>query len=75
MDKYMCTKSFSVDEYGDDGFPVENKSFVVEKGSVWEVGDEKYRFAASEESTRLEAEDGRWLEVYDERIAHYFERV
>lgn len=75
MDRYMCIKSFSVEEFGDDGLPKENELFVVGKGSVWGVSNEKYRFAAGKCSTRLEAEDGSWLEVYDDKIAHNFKRI
>lgn len=75
VDRYMCIKSFSVEEFGDDGLPKENELFVVGKGSVWGVSNEKYRFAAGKCSTRLEAEDGRWLEVYDDKIAHNFKRI
>lgn len=75
MDKYMCIKSFSVDAYDDEGFSVENESFEVEKGTVWGVSNDNYRFVGGKESTRLENEEGRWLEVYDDRIAHYFKRV
>lgn len=75
MDKYKCTKSFSVDEYDDNGSMIEDRQFVVEKGTVWEVSDEKYRFVGGNDSTRLEDADGRWLEVYDDTIAYHFQRI
>lgn len=72
MKKYECVKPFVLEVYGDDGFPLEKEDFVVPEGSVWEVDETKYRFAGGPDSIRLTDEDGRWIEIYEDKLKNHF---
>lgn len=75
MRKYKCLKPLVLEVFGDDGSMLENESFTVEVGSVWEVDETTYRFIGSPESTRLLSDEYGWLEIHDDNIANNFVRI
>lgn len=71
---YKCIKGFSLEEYDDDGFTIENKYVDIEKGSNWFIPDDAdYRFIGGE--VRLENEEGVWIEITTDTLKEHFEYV
>lgn len=71
---YKCIKGFSLEEYDDDGFTIENKYVDIEKGSNWFIPDDAdYRFIGGE--VRLENEEGVWIEITTDTLKEHFEKV
>lgn len=74
MKQYECIKTLVVDKYDEDGFLVENESFVITEGSLWERDDQDRRIAGGE--VHLDSVSGySWLEVSEETLKEYFKEV
>lgn len=73
--KYICKKAFFVEEYDDDGWPTE-RYMDIEVNEVYEVNNDWHRIAGGYNSIRLEnKENGNWLELQQETIDRYFDKV
>lgn len=73
MKRYMCKKSFCVDEYDADGFPI-NGVKVIEEGEEYELEERGGTITGGE--VHLEAVDGgSWLEMSKEELKTLFELV
>lgn len=70
---YKCIKSFSVDEYDDDGFLIEGEYKIIEEGTLWELDEEKFRVIGG--SVRLTKNLWTWLEISKETLEEYFIKV
>ncbi|NCB30379.1 MAG: hypothetical protein EOM66_03110 [Clostridia bacterium] len=71
MSEYVCTKSFIVDRYDDDGFFTENQD-CIEKGQRFHMTDSSWRLIGGADTVRLEADGGDWLEITKDTLAEYF---
>ncbi|MCI8409963.1 MAG: hypothetical protein HFJ09_11960 [Lachnospiraceae bacterium] len=73
MNRYRCKKSFVVDERDADGFLIENRQMIIEKGSIYEL-DENSSILGLE--VHLDSiENNSWLEITKEALEEYFEEV
>lgn len=70
---YKCIKSFSVDEYDDNGFFIEGEYKIIEEGTLWELDEEKFRVIGG--SVRLTKNLWTWLEISKETLEEYFIKV
>jgi len=68
--KYKCIKPFSVPYFDGDGMEIENKDFIVEKGSIWEISDESIIGG----EIHLENDSG-WLEITNEEFKKCFKQI
>lgn len=74
--KVRCIESFDIERIDDDGFVIESEYFTVEKRSVWDVKEDKYRLVDGE--VRLEREgvgSFAWMEITKEMLTEYFEEL
>lgn len=73
--KYICKQGFSVEEYDEDGWPID-KYMNIEPGEVYEVSDDRHRAVGGYDSILLENnENGNWLELSQAIIDQYFDRA
>lgn len=73
MKKYRCKKSFVVDRRDENGFLIEERQMIIEKGSIYEL-DENSSILGLE--VHLESiENKSWLEIAKEDLEQYFEEV
>lgn len=73
MKKYRCIKEFVVGCYDGDGFRIENKEKVVNKGEIYELDESESTIIGGD--VHLDGEDGSWLELSYESFAELFEKV
>lgn len=73
MKKYRCKKDFSVDNYTEDGFELENKYFEVECNSIWELYPDDFRVIGGE--IRLINDYCEWLEISRNQLKELFEEI
>lgn len=72
--KYQCIDNFALPLCDENGY-ITDDYMDVEKGSVWNLSEDKYRFCADKNSIRLESNNGRWLEITKNDFEKYFERL
>jgi len=71
--KYKCVKPFSVQNYDDNGFSIDNSYTNIDKDSVWEQDTSEFRMVGAYDTIRLENEKGEWLEITKESLSENFE--
>ena len=80
MDRYICIQEFYVDKYDEDGFATD-KQFLIPKGSIWELGNEKleisehpcvnlYRVWKSKK-----AKTKPWIEITPWHLEQFFKKL
>ena len=70
MKKFKCLKKFTLNLLDEDECVVENESFIVEKGTIWELQEFSYLC-----DNRLESSDLCYIEISDEYLSEFFEEV
>lgn len=71
--RYICTESFLVEKYDDDGWPTD-EYMMIEKGEIYDVNRDWHRVAGRYDSIRLE-NNRNWLELLQETIDIYFKPI
>lgn len=74
MDKYVCTKGFSIDKYDDGGF-LTGEFMDVEKGDVFIASDAANRIIGNKSTVHLDSDNGSWLEISKATLEEHFEGV
>ena len=74
MKQYICKEEFTLDRVDDDGFFTDDIMWV-EKGSVWELSEDLYRFVGGPQTVRLNGDNYQWIEITEEHLDMYFEEV
>lgn len=71
---YECVDSFVLDMVDDNGFTIENKIFVIPKGSMWVMsGDENRMVGGEVRLERIGDKSLEWIEISQERFKNHFE--
>lgn len=71
---YKCIKGFSLEVCDDDGFTIDNEYMNVNKGTVWNIPENKnYRLIDGE--VRLENDKLGWIEITRETLKNNFELI
>ncbi|MGL4571745.1 MAG: hypothetical protein ACRCVJ_11850 [Clostridium sp.] len=71
---YKCIKRFYVDCVDGDGFYIDNKYFIVEEGTLWNIPEDKdYRLCGGE--IRLENDKLGWIEISKEDLEKDFIKI
>lgn len=73
--KYKCIKPFMLEDVDDDGSFIDNSQSVIQEGTIWERVESTRRTIGAHDSIRLEDDDGRWMEIYENDITNNFVRV
>lgn len=73
MKQYRCIEGFTVDNYDENGFLVENSQSVVEKGTIYELDESGNTMIGGE--VHLDGADGLWLEIPKAALNEYFEET
>ena len=68
--KYRCINAFSVPKCDDDGYPSENLTMYIRKGSKWESTDDNYN---NSEITLLHCTKNYWLGISKQTLDKNFE--
>ena len=71
MKQYICKESFPLETVDDDGFHTEDFMWI-EKGSVWELSEDPYRFVGGPQTVHLDGDNYQWLEITVEHLNMYF---
>lgn len=72
--KYQCIDNFALSLYDENGY-ITDDYMGVDKGSIWNLSENKYRFCAGKDSIRLESSDNKWLEITKNNFKRYFEQL
>lgn len=73
MKQYVCTKSFTLDQYDDDGFSTDIV-LEVEEGEVFFRFNTSFRLIGGKNTVRLD-NALRWIEISEETLAAHFVQV
>ena len=74
--KYECIKTFWVEMFDNDGFSLDGKCKVIEKGSLWERDSDTHRIVGGKETVHLDSTTGgEWLEITESSLNKYFREV
>lgn len=74
MKIYKCKISFSVDNYDEDGFLIENEATIVEEGRLYQLDESGSTIIGGE--VHLDSVDGKsWLELSKDALEELFEEV
>ena len=73
MKEYICIEDFDIDIYDDDGFWTE-KSKPIQKGTLFELDDSKFRLIGAQDSIRLTNKTD-WIEISKEHFDRLFKEV
>lgn len=69
--RYRCIKPFNIEKYDEDCMPT-GKYNTIAKDSIWEK-IEGANYIGGE--VHLESEDLSWIEITEDTLEAYFERV
>ena len=69
--KYICTESFSVEMFDDDGF-LTGEYLDINAGEEYETEDSSFRIIGGPDTIRLECKNGNWLEITEETLNRFF---
>lgn len=70
MKEYVCIKSFTVDQYDEDGFSTDIV-WDIEEGELFLRSNAPYRLIGGKDTVRLE-NALRWIEISEETLAAHF---
>lgn len=71
---YKCIKGFSIEVCDGDGFTIENEYMSINKGSIWNIPENKdYRLIGGE--VRLENDEMGWIEITKEHLEEHFKLI
>ncbi|APC79664.1 TPA: hypothetical protein ACXDAZ_002249 [Clostridium botulinum] len=75
--KVKCIKSFTAEHCDDNGFSIENLELTIEKGTIWEVEEDPFRFTGGEiRLTKITDDDSwEWLEIPKEWFKESFQAI
>lgn len=69
--EFICTVSFSLDFYDEDGLSVENKKIHITSGTLWRLSK-----SLGLSDIRLEEKNGtRWIEIKKETLTNHFKKI
>lgn len=72
--KYRCVKQIVLPKVDEDGFDIENESYIVEIDSIWHEAEGGYRMVGGE--VRLERHETLdWIEITKDNLEGCFEIV
>lgn len=71
--KYKCIKGFVVDSVDGDGFLTENDGYLVKEGTIWEINEEAINVLGAD--VHIENDEYGWLEISNEALSEYFEKM
>lgn len=71
---YECIKGFLIEICDGDGFTIENEYMDINKGTIWQIPEDKdYRLIGGE--VRLENDELGWIEITKEHLEKHFKLI
>ena len=72
--KYICTESFDLQKYDDDGFVIANDYMTIEIGEIWEEVPQKVNYVAGQDAIHL-VHGKEWCEILRGTLDAYFRKL